>query len=234
MSSTMFDLTGKVAVVTGGSRGIGRAIAEVFARSGANVVIASRKLGNCEETAERIRAETGRRSLAVDAHVGHWADCDRLVDTTYREFGRCDILVNNAGMSPLYERLNAVTEEYFDKVTGVNLKGPFRLASLMGARMAQGDGGSIINVSSIGSLRPGATELVYACAKAGLNALTIGLADAYGPKVRANCILPGAVLTDIAMTWPPEHREQAGRNTNIVKELQAKARNAGLWCPSSQ
>ena len=139
MSSTMFDLTGKVAVVTGGSRGIGRAIAEVFARSGAYVVIASRKLGNCEETAERIRAETGRRSLAVDAHVGHWADCDRLVDTTYREFGRCDILVNNAGMSPLYERLDAVTEEYFDKVTGVNLKGPFRLASLMGARMAQGD-----------------------------------------------------------------------------------------------
>jgi NAD(P)-dependent dehydrogenase (short-subunit alcohol dehydrogenase family) len=206
-----FSLAGKVAVVTGGSRGIGRAIAEGFARAGADVVIASRKLGNCEEVAERVRAETGRRALAVRTHVGHWADCDRLADVAYAEFGRCDVLVNNAGMSPLYDGLDSVTEEYFDKVTSVNLKGPFRLASLIGARMAQGDGGSIINVSSISSLRPGSGELVYACAKAGLNALTIGLAEAYGPKVRANCILPGAVLTDIAAAWTPERRMSAGR-----------------------
>jgi NAD(P)-dependent dehydrogenase (short-subunit alcohol dehydrogenase family) len=118
-------------------------------------------------------------------------------------------------------------------VTGVNLKGPFRLASVIGERMAHGDGGSIINVSSIGSLRPGATELVYACAKAGLNALTIGLAEAYGPKVRANCILPGAVLTDIAATWTPQRRENVGRDipmgrAGVAQDLVGTA----LWLAS--
>jgi NAD(P)-dependent dehydrogenase (short-subunit alcohol dehydrogenase family) len=233
MTVAMFSLAGKVAVVTGGSRGIGRAIAEGFARAGADVVIASRKFGNCEEVAERVRAETGRRALAVGMHVGHWADCDRLADVTYAEFGRCDILVNNAGMSPLYDGLDSVTEEYFDKVTGVNLKGPFRLASHIGTRMAQGDGGSIINVSSIGSLRPGAGELVYACAKAGLNALTIGLAEAYGPKVRANCILPGGVLTDIAMAWTPEHRQNAGRGLPLRRAgLAEDFVGTALWLAS--
>jgi len=233
MTAGIFDLAGRVAVVTGGSRGIGRAIAGGFARAGADVVIASRKLGNCEQVAERVRADTGRRALAVDAHIGRWADCDRLADLTYAEFGRCDILVNNAGMSPLYGELDSVTEEYFDKVTGVNLKGPFRLASLIGARMAAADGGSIINVSSIGSLRPGATELVYACAKAGLNALTIGLAEAYGPKVRANCILPGGVLTDIAQAWTPEHRENVGRDIPLRRAgLPDDFTGTALWLAS--
>ena len=97
-------------------------------------------------------------------------------------FGRCDVFVDNAGMSPLYPDLASVTEEYYDKVTGVNLKGPFRLGALAGTRMAAGDGGSIINVSTIGSLRPGSNELVYASAKAGLNTLTIGLAEASGRR----------------------------------------------------
>jgi NAD(P)-dependent dehydrogenase (short-subunit alcohol dehydrogenase family) len=101
----MFSLAGKVAVVTGGSRGIGRAIVEGFAAAGADVVIASRKFPACEDVAERIRADTGRRALAVGMHVGHWADCDRLADVVYEEFSRCDVLVNNAGMSPLYEGL---------------------------------------------------------------------------------------------------------------------------------
>lgn len=202
----LFDLTGRVAVVTGGSRGIGRAIAGGLAAAGADVVIASRKLDNCQQTASEISAATGRRALPVACHVGRWAECDRLVETVYAEFGRCDVFVNNAGMSPLYDNLTSITEEYFDKVTAVNLKGPFRLGALAGARMAEGDGGSIINVSTIGSLRPGPSELVYSCAKAGLNALTIGLASAYGPRVRCNAILPGEVLTDIAAAWTPEQR----------------------------
>jgi NAD(P)-dependent dehydrogenase (short-subunit alcohol dehydrogenase family) len=94
----------------------------------------------------------------------------------------------------------------------VNLKGPFRLAVLAGARMAEGDGGSIINVGTIGSLRPGSREIVYACAKAGLNALTIAIAEAYGPKVRSNAILPGAVMTDIAEAWTEEQRASSGAN----------------------
>jgi NAD(P)-dependent dehydrogenase (short-subunit alcohol dehydrogenase family) len=205
--SDLFDLTGKVAVVTGGSRGIGRAMSEAFATAGADVVIASRKYDSCEVAAKEITAATGRRVLPVACHVGRWPDCDALVDAVYGEFGRCDVLVNNAGMSPLYPDLASVTEEYFDKVTGVNLKGPFRLGAAFGTRMTGGDGGSIINVSTVGSLRPGSTELVYACAKAGLNALTIGLAEAFGPKVRANGILPGAVLTDIAAHWDEDQLE---------------------------
>ena len=203
-TAKLFDLTGKVAVVTGGSRGIGKAMVRGFADAGADVVIASRKLHNCTALADEITAETGRRALPVGFHVGHWAECDELVATVYEQFGRCDIFVSNAGMSPLYPDLASISEEYYDKVHGVNLKGPFRLGVMFGTRMAAGDGGSIINVSAIGSLRPGCTELVYACAKAGLNALTIGLADAFGPKVRANCILPGSVLTDIANAWPDE------------------------------
>jgi NAD(P)-dependent dehydrogenase (short-subunit alcohol dehydrogenase family) len=200
----LFDLTGKVAVVTGGSRGIGRSIVLGYARAGADVVIASRKLDNCEAVAREVKETTGRRALAVGTHVGHWDQCDRLVDTVYDEFGRCDVLVNNAGMSPLYPDLASITEDYYDKVHSVNLKGPFRLATQFGTRMADADGGSIINVSTIGSLRASGLELVYACAKAGLNALTIGLADSFGPKVRANCILPGAILTDISKAWSPD------------------------------
>lgn len=209
---SLFDLSGKVAVVTGGSRGIGRSIVEGFAQAGADVVIASRKIDSCTDLAEQVTANSGRRAVPIACHVGRWEDCDRLVETVYEEFGRCDVFVNNAGMSPLYPDLVSITEEYYDKVSSVNLKGPFRLGALAGSKMAAGGGGSIINVSSIGSLRPGQTELVYACAKAGLNALTIGLAEAYGPTVRCNCILPGGVLTDVAEAWTPEHRENAGRD----------------------
>ena len=206
----LFDLSGKVAVVTGGSRGIGRAVAEGLAAAGAEVVIASRKLASCQTAAAQITAATGRRALAVGCHVGRWVDCDRLVETVYREFGRCDVLVNNAGMSPLYADLGSVSEELYDKVHAVNARGPFRLAVRIGSRMAAGEGGSIINVSTAGSLRPTAAELPYAMAKAGLNALTLALAGAFAPKVRANLVLPGAFDTDIAKAWGPEMKAQAG------------------------
>jgi NAD(P)-dependent dehydrogenase (short-subunit alcohol dehydrogenase family) len=208
----LFDLTDRVAVITGGSRGIGLAMATAFAHAGADVVIASRKGEACEAAAADIAEATGRRALGIACHVGNWADCDRLVEQVHGEFGRCDILVNNAGMSPLYPDLASVSEEYWDKVTAVNLKGPFRLGAAFGTAMAAGDGGVIINVSTIGSLRPAPHDLVYACAKAGLNALTIGLADAFGPKVRCNAILPGGVLTDIADAWGPEQLAGAARN----------------------
>jgi len=207
----LFDLTGKVAVVTGGSRGIGRAVAEGLASAGADVVIASRKVDACERAAAEITEATGRRAVGVGCHVGHWNDCDRLVDTVYGEFGRCDVLVNNAGMSPLYDGLTSVTQELYDKVHAVNARGPFRLSALFGDRMAQGDGGSIINVTTAGSLRPGADDLPYAMAKAGLNALTLGLAGAWAPKVRANLVLPGAFDTDIAKAWGEEAKAAAGR-----------------------
>jgi NAD(P)-dependent dehydrogenase (short-subunit alcohol dehydrogenase family) len=206
----MFDLSGKVAIVTGGSRGIGRAVAEGLAAAGSDVVVASRKLESCRAAAGEIETATGRRALPVACHVGRWDDCDRLVETVYDEFGRCDVLVNNAGMSPLYDDLPSVTEELYDKVHAVNARGPFRLSALVGSRMAVGDGGSIINVTTAGSLRPNANDLPYAMAKAGLNALTLGLAEAWAPKVRANLVLPGAFDTDITNAWTPEIKAHAG------------------------
>jgi NAD(P)-dependent dehydrogenase (short-subunit alcohol dehydrogenase family) len=205
------DLTDKVAVITGGSRGIGRAVAEGMAAAGADVVIASRKLDACEVTAREIEAATGRRALPVAFHAGRWDDAEVLADAVFAELGRCDVLVNNAGMSPLYPDLPSVTEELYDKVHAVNARGPFRLSALLGTRMAEADGGSIINVTTAGTLRPGADDLPYAMAKAGLNALTLALAGAWAPKVRANLVMPGAFDTDIAQAWTPEMRETVTR-----------------------
>jgi NAD(P)-dependent dehydrogenase (short-subunit alcohol dehydrogenase family) len=198
--SDLFDLTGKVAVVTGGSRGLGREMVLAFAERGADVVVASRKLDNCDAVADEVRAR-GRRALAVAYHAASWQGADDLAAAAYSEFGRVDVLVNNAGMSPLYPSVDAVTEDLYDKVMGVNLKGPFRLSAVIGTRMAADGGGSIIFVSSIASQRPSPTELVYGPAKAGLNALTYGLARTLGPTVRVNCIVPGPFLTDISKAW---------------------------------
>ena len=167
-SRDLFDLTGRVAVVTGGSRGLGREMVLGFADHGADVVIASRKLDNCAAVAAEVEA-AGRRALPVAYHAASWADADRLYETVYEHFGRCDVLVNNAGMSPLYPSVDAVSEELYDKVMGVNLKGPFRLSALVGTRMAGDDhggseGGSIIFVSSVASQRPSPSELVYGAA----------------------------------------------------------------------
>ena len=197
----LFDLSDRVAVVTGGSRGLGREMVLGFARAGADVVIASRKLEICQALARQVEAETGRRALAHACHVGRWQDLDRLADAAYQTFGKVDVLVNNAGMSPLYDQVVNVTEELYDKVLAVNLKGPFRLTALVGTRMAAGAGGSIINVSSVGSIRPYGDIVPYAAAKAGLNAMTVAFAHAFGPKVRVNCIMPGTFVTDINRDW---------------------------------
>src|SRR3954453_1493491 len=174
----LFDLTGKVAVITGGSRGIGKAIAFGFAEHGADVVIASRKLDNCEAVANEITEKTGRKTLAVGTHVGRWNECNALADKVLETFGRCDILVNNAGMSPLYDKVTDITEEYYDKVSAVNLKGPFALCLRLGGHMFDNDGGVILTTSRVGPTRRSRNEVVYAMAKSGMNAMTIALADA--------------------------------------------------------
>jgi NAD(P)-dependent dehydrogenase (short-subunit alcohol dehydrogenase family) len=200
----LFDLTGRVALVTGGSRGLGAEMVRAFAAAGADVIIVSRKLENCQRLAEEVSAATGRRALPYACHVGHWAELDDLVNAAYAKFGRVDVLVNNAGMSPLYDQPADITEALYDKVLDVNLKGPFRLAALVGARMVEAGSGSIINVSSGGSIRPRPNILPYAAAKAALNATTVGLAHAFGPAVRVNCIMPGPFLTDISKAWDLE------------------------------
>jgi NAD(P)-dependent dehydrogenase (short-subunit alcohol dehydrogenase family) len=207
LAGTMFDLSGKIALVTGGSRGLGREMVLAFARAGADVVIASRKLDNCRAAAAEVQA-LGRRALPYACHVGRWDEIDALVDAAYATFGRIDILVNNAGMSPLAPSSAQTSEELFDKVVSVNFKGPFRLSALVGERMAAGDGGSIINVSSTGALMPQPRFGPYAGAKAALNALTQVLALEYGPSVRVNTLSAGPFLTDIAKAWPEQVRRK--------------------------
>jgi NAD(P)-dependent dehydrogenase (short-subunit alcohol dehydrogenase family) len=175
------------------------------ARCGADVVIASRNMDNCVAAAKEIEAETGRSAMAHQVHVGRWDQLDGLVEATYERFGKVDTLINNAGMSPVYDKLINVTEKLFDSVLNLNLKGPFRLSALVGERMVAAGRGSIINVSSTGSLRPGADIIPYAAAKAGLNAMTEGLARAFGPSVRVNTLMAGPYLTDISKAWGLEN-----------------------------
>jgi NAD(P)-dependent dehydrogenase (short-subunit alcohol dehydrogenase family) len=196
-----FLLTEKVALVTGGSRGLGREMVRAFAAAGADVVITSRKLETCEELAREIKQETGRDALPYACHVGHWDELPGLLDAAYDRFGRLDVVVNNAGKSPLYNSLVDVDEQMWDSVLSVNLKGPFRLTALAGQRMSEGDGGSIINISSGAAIHPAPHILPYAAAKVGLNAITAGFAHAYGPKVRVNCIMAGPFFTDISRAW---------------------------------
>jgi NAD(P)-dependent dehydrogenase (short-subunit alcohol dehydrogenase family) len=185
-----------------------------FAAAGADVVIASRKLDACEEVAEEVRS-MGRRALAVRCHVGHWDDLDALADAAYDEFGDVDVLVNNAGMSLVYGDVTEVTEEMWDKVVDLNLKGVFRLTAIVGSRMKARGVGSVVNVSSTGSIRPTPWIIPYAAAKAGVNAMTVGFARALGPQVRVNCIMPGPFFTDVSKAWDMEAIEKGLRSHSL-------------------
>jgi NAD(P)-dependent dehydrogenase (short-subunit alcohol dehydrogenase family) len=240
--ATQFRLDGKVALVTGGSRGLGREMILAFARSGADVVIASRKVEACSALAKEVEAETGQKALAVGTHVGKWDECDELAKRALDHFGKVDVLVNSAGMSPLYPSILEVSEALYDKVMDVNLKGPFRLSVVLGSAMVEGDGGSIIFVSSIAAVQPSPGEIPYAAAKTGLHSLTKSLARTFAPKVRVNCIMPGAFLTDISKAWPEEmHRamEQAvplkrgGNPDEIVGAALFLASDASRYATSS-
>lgn len=214
MNENPFDLTGRTALVTGGSRGLGREMALAFARAGADVMIASRSLDSCRATADEISAATGRRVLARACHVGRWDELDGLADDAWNLLGGLDILVNNAGKSPLYDHVANIDEKLWDSVIGLNLKGPFRLSAVLGTRMGEraaalGRTASIINISSIAAIHPTPDVVPYTAAKAGLNAITLGLAQTFGPHVRVNCIMPGSFRTDISKAWDWKLVDQA-------------------------
>lgn len=194
-------LAGKTAIVTGATRGLGRAIATALAQSGARVVVSSRKSDACRIAAEEISAETGAEVIALPLHVGDWDAIEPFVDHVLEVCGGLDVLVNNAGIAPQASSLVDVTQALFDKTVDVNLRGPFRLMAVVGARMNERSGGSIINISSIGAERPGSAEAAYAATKSGLNALTRAFAQEYAPSVRVNCVMPGAFATDMAEGW---------------------------------
>jgi NAD(P)-dependent dehydrogenase (short-subunit alcohol dehydrogenase family) len=199
------NLAGKVVLVTGGSRGLGRVIATEFAAAGCDVVVASRKLPACEEVATDLQRSFGRRAVGIACHVGVWSDCERLVSEVYRLFGRFDVLINNAGVSPAYDgNIETLSEELFDKIIAVNLKGPFRLCALAGSRMAAQGGGAIVNISSSAASHPETAAIPYSAAKAGVNAMTKALAALFGPTVRVNCIQPWGIATDMSRHIMPD------------------------------
>jgi NAD(P)-dependent dehydrogenase (short-subunit alcohol dehydrogenase family) len=200
MRDSLFDLAGKVAIVTGSTKGIGRAIAEAMARAGAKVVISSRNQDKCEEVANLIRGE-GLEATPIACHIGKRQDVERLVSETKRQYGQIDILVCNAAVNPYYGPMANLTDEAFTKVIDSNVRSNFWLCNLVLPDMAERKDGSVIIVSSIGGLRGSLNLGIYAISKAADFQLARNLAVEWGPRnIRVNCIAPGIVRTDFART----------------------------------
>jgi len=211
MTDPLFSVADRIVLVTGGSRGLGRAMCLGLAERGARVVIASRKLDACEHLAAEIR-DNGGDAFAAACHVGNWESLDEVVTGAVEHWGKLDGLINNAGMSPLAPSLLDTSEALFDKVIGVNLKGPTRLTALVAEAMKATGGGSIVNISSLASVKPISTAPVYSAAKAGLNALTKAAALEYaGAGVRVNGIICGTFDTDAAAGFV--------RNADLLPEV---------------
>jgi NAD(P)-dependent dehydrogenase (short-subunit alcohol dehydrogenase family) len=213
-SSDRFDVSGKVVIISGATKGLGRAFAFGLARAGARIVVSSRKPDLCATTAAEISEQTGAETLGLACHVGQWDAIPQFIDAVTERFGRIDGLINNAGISPAFVHLVDMTSEYWDKVFSTNLKGPLRLAALAAPIMREGGGGSIINISSIGGYRGLPHNSHYS--KAALINLTEAMAAEWAPwNVRANSVSPGPFLTPLL--------EGMGRNTPGGLEVLASA-----------
>ena len=196
--SRLFDLTGKVAVITGSTKGIGKAIAEEYAKAGAKVVISSRKADACEKVANELK-EQGLDALPIACHVGDKAQLQNLVDKTLETWGKIDILVCNAATNPVYGPTHDVSDEAFDKIMGTNVKGTFWLCNMVIPQMVKLGGGSIVLLSSIAGIRASANIGVYGMSKAAEAGLARNLSLEWGPKnIRVNSIAPGLIRTDFA------------------------------------
>ena len=210
-------LSDKVAIVTGASRGIGRSIAEVFVREGAQVVICGRK----QETLDAVAKEIGPGVKPVACHVGKSADIAALVATTTREFGKIDILVNNAATNIAQGPCLEMDEGQFDKMVEINLKSTFRLMKLVAPGMCGRGSGSIINIASIAGLRPQFHSLLYSMTKAALIMMTQSYAVELGPMgVRVNAIAPGLIQTQLSeYFWKDETRREKQLGHQPIKHM---------------
>jgi NAD(P)-dependent dehydrogenase (short-subunit alcohol dehydrogenase family) len=213
----VFDLTGKVAVITGSSKGIGRAIAEALARAGAKVVVSSRKVEGSEEVASALRKEK-REAIAIACHIGRREDCEALVAKTRAQWGQIDVLVCNAAVNPYYGPMTGLGDDAFDKVMQTNVRSNLWLANLVQPEMAARRDGVVIIVSSIGGLKGTDALGIYAISKAADMQLARNLAVEWGPhNIRVNCIAPGLVRTDFARAlWEnPKLLESTERRTPL-------------------
>ncbi|WP_119166759.1 SDR family NAD(P)-dependent oxidoreductase [Algihabitans albus] len=213
----MFDLKDKVAVVTGSSRGIGRAIAEVFARAGAKVVVSSRSREACDPVTDRLQAE-GLAAMSLPCHIGRKEQLQTLVASTREAWGRIDVLVCNAAINPAYGPLSELSDDAFDKIMGTNVRSTLQLCNMVLPDMAAAGGGSVILLSSIAALRGNGVIGAYGMSKAAEAALARNLAVEWGPSgIRVNAIAPGLVRTDFARAlWEdPVRLERAETRTPL-------------------
>ena len=227
MTQELFDLTGRVAIVTGATKGIGRAVAEGLAEAGASVVVSSRKQQLCEEVAAEIAAATGRDVRGMACHVGDWAAIPSFVEQVHAAFGRIDILVNNAGISPGFTQFLDVELDFWRKIFAVNVEGPLRMSQQVVPIMRDGDGGAIVNVSSMGGYSGGGPgNGAYGATKAALLAMTKNMAREWAPfNVRVNAISPGPIkseMTEGAERAMPGFYERAGNATMLKRVADAR------------
>jgi NAD(P)-dependent dehydrogenase (short-subunit alcohol dehydrogenase family) len=193
-----FDLSGNVAIVTGSTRGIGRAMVQGLAEAGASVVVSSRKQELCEEVAKEIAASTGADAFGLACHVGDWEAIPAFVDEVVGRFGRVDVLVNNAGINPARIMLADMPLDYWRKVFSVNLEGPLRMSQLVAPIMRDAGGGSIVNIATMAAYSGGPIVAAYGASKAALINVTKSMAQEWAAwKVRVNALSPGPFLTDM-------------------------------------
>ncbi len=236
-AARMFDLSGRVAIITGGSRGIGLSIAHGFAAQGAGVVVASRKPDACNLAVSEI-AQAGGEAMAVPTHMGDLDSIDRLVEATLERFGRIDIVVNNAA-NPLGVPMTEITPQIWDKSFTVNLRGPFFLFQRCLPSLLASDHASVINVISVGAYIPAGNTAMYSAAKAALLSFTRSMAGEYGPQgVRVNAIAPGTVDTTMTRNTGPEamgrmadlsHLGRIGHPDELVGAALLLASDAGSY-----
>jgi NAD(P)-dependent dehydrogenase (short-subunit alcohol dehydrogenase family) len=229
MTAGLFDLTGKVALITGSSRGIGKAIAEAMAGAGAKVVISSRKADACKVVADALRGR-GLQAIDVPCNVSSKEELQRLVDATMREWGRIDILVGNAATNPVYGPMSQVSDSAFDKVMGTNVRSNFWLCNMVIPQMAERKDGAVILVASIAGLKGNTTIGTYGISKAAEMQLARNLALEWGPhNIRVNAIAPGVVRTDFARAlWEEDDRRKRLEAATPLRRIGEPEDIAGL------